>query len=112
LLADWLLAGPAPVSAGGTVVIPVVRRLGDITPQVLGEATTIAMMSTLGSARELAGQVACSLAGLGPLTVAQRSVTTSAVPGALASSRQTDGAAFHLISADSPIITGDSHRVN
>lgn len=54
----------------------VVRRLGDIRPDLLADVTTVGLSATLGAPSGLAERVARTLSGLGPLTLSQRDVRT------------------------------------
>jgi 4-hydroxy-3-methylbut-2-en-1-yl diphosphate reductase len=54
----------------------VVRRLGDLGPGLLADATYVGLSATLGAPSGLAGQIAAALSGLGPLTLSPRRVRT------------------------------------
>jgi hypothetical protein len=109
-----LLAGAAPLCPGGRQALALIREAmtaGGGPVRVLGRP-----VASRGDLDELAE------AGVDFVPArnrpgrhgggAWRSVSTSAVPATLASFRQIDRAAYHLISAGSSIITGDSRRVN
>jgi 4-hydroxy-3-methylbut-2-en-1-yl diphosphate reductase len=68
----------------------VVRRLGDLDPDVLADATCVGLWATLGAPRGLAEQIAGALSGLGPLTLSRRSVHTR--QGTLHSDGRGEGA--------------------
>jgi 4-hydroxy-3-methylbut-2-en-1-yl diphosphate reductase len=60
----------------------VVRRLADLSPELLASATSVGLVATLGAPPGLAERIAGALSGLGPLTVSRRSVRTrQATPG-------------------------------
>jgi 4-hydroxy-3-methylbut-2-en-1-yl diphosphate reductase len=54
----------------------VVRRLGDVGPDLLAQVTCVGLSATLGAPPGLAEQIARALSGLGPLTLSQRGVRT------------------------------------
>lgn len=54
----------------------VVRRLGDLGPDLLADVTSMGLSATLDAPPALAGWIAGALAGLGPLTVSRRGVRT------------------------------------
>jgi 4-hydroxy-3-methylbut-2-en-1-yl diphosphate reductase len=67
------LAGLA--RAAGAKVQPVAAA-GDITPAMLASATTIGTVESTSAPAVLAAEIITALAGLGPLTVARRQVST------------------------------------
>ena len=65
----------AQARAAGAKVQPVAAA-GDITPAMLAGATTIGTVESTSAPAVLAAEVITALAGLGPLTVARRQVST------------------------------------
>jgi 4-hydroxy-3-methylbut-2-enyl diphosphate reductase len=61
---------------GADARVHVVRRLADIGPDLLADATSVGLAATLGAPPGLAEQVTGALSGLGPVTVSSRSVRT------------------------------------
>ena len=64
----------------GAAVVHVVDRLGQIRAEWLASATSIGLIAARTAPTQLAGQVCTALAGLGPLTLARRAVTTVTAP--------------------------------
>ena len=70
----------ARAARAGAAVVHVVDRLGEIRAEWLASATSIGLINARTAPTRLAGQVCEALAGLGPLTLARRAVTTVTAP--------------------------------
>jgi 4-hydroxy-3-methylbut-2-en-1-yl diphosphate reductase len=57
----------------------VIRRLADLGPDLLANATSIGLVATIGAPPGLAEQIARALSGLGPLALSRRSMRTRQV---------------------------------